>query len=143
MHINSLLHIVALHFLTTQQHPLDYMVLLLFYRDPHSAYQDEGFSPYHYWACSLYNYLSALHLCTHYVGNYTKGPKSFEIFLSMFISTWIVAISHWRVNASYSKNWFPSHFLYKPDSCFMCTFLSCCTIFNKIIDFWWFSYLVI
>ena len=31
MHINSLQHIVALHFVQIQQHPLDYMVLLLFY----------------------------------------------------------------------------------------------------------------
>ena len=41
MHINSLQHIVALHFVQIQQHPLDYMVLLLFYWDPHGA--DQGF----------------------------------------------------------------------------------------------------
>ena len=43
MHINSLQHIVALHFVQIQQHPLDYMVLLLFDGDPHGAYQDQGF----------------------------------------------------------------------------------------------------
>ena len=43
MHINSSQHIVALHFVQIQQHPLDYMVLLLFYGDPHGAYQDQGF----------------------------------------------------------------------------------------------------
>ena len=37
MHINSLQHIVALHFVQIQQHPLDTMVLLLFYRDPNGA----------------------------------------------------------------------------------------------------------
>ena len=87
MHINSLLHIVALHFLTTQQHPLDYMVLLLFYWDPHSAYQDEGFL----------HIIIELVLCTIASVNYTlvltiweitrKEPKLFEIFLSMLIST--------------------------------------------------------
>ena len=70
-----------------------------------------------------------------------KEPWVFEIFLAMFISTWIVDISRWRVNVSRSKNWFPSHFLYKPDSCFMCTFLSCCIIFNKIMDFRWLWYI--
>ena len=69
-----------------------------------------------------------------------KEPLIFEIFLSMFISTWIVDITHWRVNVSCPKNWFPSHFLYKPDSCFMYTFLSCCIIFNKIMDFQWLWY---
>ena len=37
MHINSLQHIVVLHFVQIQQHPLDYMVLALFYCDPHGA----------------------------------------------------------------------------------------------------------
>ena len=35
MHINSLQHIVVLHFVQIQQHPLDYMVLALFYWDLH------------------------------------------------------------------------------------------------------------
>ena len=37
MHINSLQHIVVLNFVQIQQHPLDYMVLALFYWDPHGA----------------------------------------------------------------------------------------------------------
>jgi len=37
MHINSLQHIVVLYFVQIQQHPLDYMVLVLFYWDPHGA----------------------------------------------------------------------------------------------------------
>ena len=37
MHINSLQHIVVLHSVQIQQHPLDYMVLALFYWDPHGA----------------------------------------------------------------------------------------------------------
>ena len=37
MHINSLQHIVVLHFVQIQQHPLDYMVLALFYWDAHGA----------------------------------------------------------------------------------------------------------
>ena len=53
-----------------------------------------------------------------------KEPQLFEILLSMCISTCI--ISHWRVNNSCSaKNCFPSHFLCKPATCFVCTFLSC------------------
>ena len=37
MHINSLQHIVVLHFVQIQQHLLDHMVLVLFYWDPHGA----------------------------------------------------------------------------------------------------------
>ena len=70
MHINSLQHIVALHFVQIQQHPLDYMLLLLFYWDPHS--QGTGFSLYHYGAYSLYNCPFELHPRTHYMGNYMK-----------------------------------------------------------------------
>ena len=113
MHINSLQHIVALYFVQIQQHSLDHMVHLLFYWDP---YQDQGF----------FYIITELVLGTIASVNYTlvliiweitrKGPQVFEIFLSMFISTWIVDISHWRVNVSCSKNWFPSHFLDKPDS---------------------------
>ena len=87
MHINSLQHIVALHFVQIQQHPLDYMVLLLFYGDPHGAYQDQGF---------LY-IIRELVLCTIASVNYIhvltiweitrKEPKVLEISLSMFIST--------------------------------------------------------
>ena len=43
MHINSLQHIVALHFFQIQQHLHDCMVLLLFYWDPHDVYQHQGF----------------------------------------------------------------------------------------------------
>ena len=113
MHINSLQHIVALYFVQIQQHSLDHMVHLLFYWDP---YQDQGF----------FYIITELVLGTIASVNYTlvliiweitrREPQVFEIFLSMFISTWIVDISHWRVNVSCSKNWFPSHFLEKPDS---------------------------
>ena len=113
MHINSLQHIVALYFVQIQQHSLDHMVHLFFYWDP---YQDQGF----------FYIITELVLGTIASVNYTlvliiweitrREPQVFEIFLSMFISTWIVDISHWRVNVSCSKNWFPSHFLEKPDS---------------------------
>ena len=118
MHINSLQHIIAQGFVQIQQHPPGYMVLLLFSWDPQGAYKEQGF---------LYIIIELV-LCTIASVNYTlvltiweitqKEPWVFEIFLSMFISTWIVDISHWRVNVSCPKNWFPSHFLYKPDSCF-------------------------
>ena len=77
MHINSLQHIVAQHFVQIQQHPLDYMVLLLFSWDPQGAYKEQGFLYIiNYRAWSLYNCLCELHPCTHYMGNYTKRTLS-------------------------------------------------------------------
>ena len=69
MHINSLQHIVALHFVQIQQHPLDYMFLLLFYWDPHSAYKEQGF---------LY-IIMELFLCTIVPLNYTLVLTIWEI----------------------------------------------------------------
>ena len=104
IHINSLQHIVALYFVRKQQHPLDYMVLSLFSWDPQGAYKEQGF---------LYIIIELV-LCTIASVNYIleltiweitqKEPEVFEIFLSMFISTWIIDISHWRDNVSCSEN---------------------------------------
>ena len=104
IHINSLQHILALHFVRKQQHPLDYMVLSLFSWDPQGAYKEQGF---------LYIIIELV-LCTIASVNYTleltiweitqKEPQIFEIFLSMFISPWIIDISHWRDNVSCSEN---------------------------------------
>ena len=87
IHINSLQHILALHFFQKQQHPLDYMVLSLFSWDPQGAYKEQGF---------LYIIIELV-LCTIASVNYIleltiweitqKEPEVFEIFLSMFIST--------------------------------------------------------
>ena len=88
MHINSLQHTVAQHFVQIQ-HPLDYMVLLLFSWDPQGAYKEQGFLfIINYRACSLYNYLCELHPCTHYMGNYTKRTLSiwgisFQVYLCL------------------------------------------------------------
>ena len=78
IHINSLQHILALHFVRKQQHPLDYMVLSAFivFLGSTRCIQGTGFSLYHYRACSLYNCLCELHPCTHYMGNYTKRTLS-------------------------------------------------------------------
>ena len=75
-HINSLQHILVLHFVQIQQHPLFYMILLLFYWDQHGAWQDQGFPPHHYKAFTLYNCLYELDSCTHYMGNYTNTTLS-------------------------------------------------------------------
>ena len=96
--------------------------------------QGTGFSLYHYRACSLYNCLCELHPCTHYMGNYTKRTLSiwdisFHVYLYLNCR-----------HVSCSKSWFPYHFLSTPDSCFMCTFFSCCIIFNKIMNFRWLWY---
>ena len=118
MNINLLQHIVVPRFVQIQD-SLEYMVLVL------------------YWCCTLYNCLCELHPCTHYMGNYTKRTSSIWDICFHVYSTSIV-ISHWRVNNSCSaKNWFSSHFLCKPANCCGCTFLSCCYIFNKMMDFRW------
>ena len=69
MHINSLQHIVALHFVQIQQHPLDYMVLLLFSWDPQGAYKEQGF---------LYIIIELV-LCTIASVNYTLVLTIWEI----------------------------------------------------------------
>ena len=76
----SMHKLIAIHcspFCPIQQHPLDYMVLLLFSWDPQGAYKEQGFLYIiNYRACSLYNCLCELHPCTHYMGNYTKRTLS-------------------------------------------------------------------
>ena len=69
MHINSLQHIVAQHFVQIQQHPLNYMALLLFSWDPQGAYKEQGF---------LYIIIELV-LCTIASVNYTLVLTIWEI----------------------------------------------------------------
>ena len=69
IHINSLQHILALHFVQKQQHPLDYMVLSLFSWDPQGAYKEQGF---------LYIIIELV-LCTIASVNYTLELAIWEI----------------------------------------------------------------
>ena len=69
MQINSLQHILALHFVQIQQHPLNYMVLLSLYWDPHGAYKEQGF---------LYTIIELV-LCTIASVNYTFVLTIWEI----------------------------------------------------------------
>ena len=67
--INSLQYIVAQRFVQIQQHPLDYMVLLLFSWDPQGAYKEQGF------LCIIIE----LVLCTIASVNYTLVLTIWEI----------------------------------------------------------------
>ena len=95
MHINSLKHIVAPHFVQIQQHPLDYIWCFYSFTGLHT-YRNQGFSIYHYRASFLYNCLCELHPSLTIQEIIWREPYVFEKFLSMFISTSIVDIPQWR-----------------------------------------------
>ena len=97
-HINSLQHIFVLHFVKIQ-HPLFYVDLLLFYWDQHAAWQDQGFPPHHYKACTLYNCLYELDSCTHYMGNYMKTTLSIRNISFHVQLIWLINISHCRIGS--------------------------------------------
>ena len=69
MHINSLQHIVTLHFVQIQQHPLNHMVLLLFSWDSQGAYKEQSFL----------DIIRELVLCTIASMNYTLVLTIWEI----------------------------------------------------------------
>ena len=138
MHIISLKHIVALHFVQIQQHPFDYIWCFYSFTGLHMVHT--GTRVFLYIIIELLfwkNCLCELNPSLTIQEIILREPYVFEMFISMFISTSIVDIPHWRFLVLkisflliFSTNL----------TCFMCIFLSFCFILNKIIDIRWLWY---
>ena len=114
MHLNSMQHIIAQCFVKIQQHPLGYMVLLLFSWNPQGAYKEQGF-------LYISTIASELHPCVLFMGNYTKGTLSFwdisfHVHLYLNCRHLIEELTFLVLKIGFLI------FLYKPDSCCCCFF---------------------